>query len=216
MAGELRGREPLILAILAVALLACIAAGYRNPVNYETARPFLDASKRFVDHDTRYLVLSDAPDQVLLDADHQLRPGEVREPARDLRVIPVGDASDVELLRRYVAQYNLRMLDLMRRNADKQPSMRPMPLSRPAFALIEFIALLPVVLNLYLRYRLGPYRLDGKLWTASFGDVSLRYVRPSTYADEALPLLYLLWIDMVLIVPWALYIVFKFADAPIR
>lgn len=216
VSGSLPGRTALIAWILGALCVICCAAAYRRPLDYN-GDGSTDAIRAFV-FDSRYLAVNGDKPSVMMSPGRELPANEPLEIGRDVRLVPPVPSTESEHGKQiaYLASYNSTMMVLVHGAARGGPVKRPMPVSRPVFALLLTLVVMPLLLSLYLRYRLGPYRLDGKRWTVSFWDVSWRYMRPSTYAEGAGPLLLLLWISVGIFVPWVFLIVAIAKDKPIR
>jgi hypothetical protein len=211
------GRSALIACIVGVLALAALSAvDYSGPIDYVHAAPFRDVLHAYARHDTRYLAVKSAHPTVTLPSGVGLPTDEPLEIGRDIRLVdpPAATTSDLERQADYIAKYNAHMLALVRGNSPGPPH-RLRPISRPLLALIIAAALLPMMLHLYIRYRLAPYRFDGKPWTVSLTSEFYTYLRFGTYAREAQSLVILLWVTLAACLPWALLIVYPLRDVPI-
>jgi len=211
------GRSALIACIIGLLALAALSAvDYSGPIDYVHAAPFRDVLHAFARHDTRYLAVKSAHPTVTLAPGTVLPPDEPLEIGRDIRLVDplAGTPSDRARQADYIAKYNAHMLALVHGNSPGPPH-RPQPISRPLFALITAVALAPMMLHLYVRYRLGPYRLDGKPWTVSLTSEFYTFMRFGTYTRQAESLVILLWVTLGACVPWVLLIVYPIRDVPI-
>ena len=212
-----KGRTALVLWILGTLLVICCAAAYRPAIDYARADGREDAIKAFPS-DSRYLALEASQPSVILPANRSLPPDEPLEIGRDMRLLPAVSGTDHqrEQQNTYLASYDSAIATLVHGAAHDRPVTRPTPISRPVFALWLTLTVLPFLVGLYLRYRLGPYRLDGQPWTVSFYDIAWRYMRPSTYAEQARPLLHLLWFSVAIFPPWVFLIASRIKDRPLQ
>jgi hypothetical protein len=201
---------PALLACYAVILLiAGAAAAYRPGINYATADPKADALKAFARGDSRFLALPDAVSAALA-GDAVTPVGKHLDPDRDVRVIaPAANrpASPAQLA--YVKTYNSMMATVTSHAGNGAPFVRPRPLSRFVFWLECLLMVAPFILHLYVLYRLGPYRTDGRLWATCLFEIN-RPLSPRTYKyrEEIYPLLYLAWLTFGLAPFWALLLLF--------
>jgi hypothetical protein len=204
-AALVRWSLALLILVIALSLLNL----HRRPIDYSHADGAQDAFGNASIDDTRYLCVQVEFPAVPLLPNLAFSPDEPLEPGRDVRLIPAAPAGLYDKQREYLMSYNGVINELLRTKQRRgQPVRRPAPLSAPEFVMIAVLTAAPFFLHLYLQYRLGPYRLDGRLWTHNlWSDDTWDYMRPATYSDGAQFLLMLLWIDTALIVPWVLEIV---------
>jgi hypothetical protein len=207
---ELAGKWALVAcigALLSVCLLASL--DWRGPIDYRGSaktRAF-EANAR---HDSRYLESRSRPLlRPLLPPGLDFDPSETLQLGRDIRLVPAaGDDADAARLQNdYLMQYNG---EIWRLRAQAGYPRRPTPLSKPMTMTLCALAMLPLMVNLYIRYRLGPYRLDGKSWTVSLTRETYTYFMRKTYSSDATGWLYALWLSMILLAPWGFLIAWKF------
>lgn len=211
-----RGRNAMLACVAGSLLIIFVLSMYRPSINYVTADPRYDAMRAFAYDDTRYLAVQADPPFVPLPPGQSLLADDPVEVARDIRFVTKLSGPSAEAAQNaYLRSYNATM-KVMVYKTGKAHIRRPTPISRPIFALEVSLAVLPMLLTLYLRYRLGPYRRDGSSWTADFLRVLPVYLLPRTYTEAARPLLLLLWVDYALIIPWLILIVLSLGNGPLQ
>jgi len=206
---ERRRGLPALLACFAVMLvLTAAAAAYKRDINYGTADTARDAINAFAGGDSRYLVVGSSEFAVQVPNDLAELAGEPLDVDRDVRLLrPLSDQPSSKSQLEYVRRYNSTMAVLVRGATPAGGHfVRPKPMSRVVFWLECIVVLAPFMVIFYLRYRLGPYRTDGRLWVVSL--LETRHLMPSTYREDGWFLLRLLWITMALTIPWTLFVVF--------
>ncbi len=214
--GAPRGRNAMLVCVAGSLLLIFVLSMYRRSINWATADASYDAMGAFAYGDTRYLAVQADPPLVPLPPGQSLLADEPLEVPRDIRLVPkLSEPSAEAAQSAYLRSYNATM-KVMVYKTGKAHVRRPTPTSRPIFALEVSLAVLPMILTLYLRYRLGPYRRDESSWTADFWRVGPVYLLPRTYTEAARPLLLLLWVDCALIIPWLILIVIALGNGPLR
>jgi len=108
-------------------------------------------------------------------------------------------------------------MDILRAKQHGRPFVRPVPLSAVEVVGLTMLALLPGAIHICLRYRLGPYRCDGRKWNYDLRDISdcWDHMRLSFYVDEGHPLLMLLWLNTGLSIPWLMLIISVVRHRPV-
>jgi len=214
----LPGRTALVMWVLGTLVVACVLAVLglrRQPIDYLTADGAMDAMRQAAIYDTRYLAVASNQPSVPLPPDRSFPPEEPLEIGRDVRLIPPAPPALTDKQQAYLTRYNGTMTELLRAELHGQPVRRPAPLSAAMWVITAMLVMAPFLVSLYLRYRLGRYRLDGRTWTYTLWDLTWEYMRPSTYSEGAWPLLLLLWIDAAFIVPWVFLIVSAIHNRPL-
>ncbi len=202
-----------LLAVVAATLLLSALATRPRAIDFAAADGHSDAIRSFP-ADTRFITIAGTDDRVPLTANAVLPADEPTAPGRDVRTI----APEPRLALRgrqqaYVAQYNATMLTLVRAKSDRGP--RPDPVSRTRFTLLMLVMILPLLLNVYLRYRLAPYRVDGSTFTSTFWDLAWRYMRPSSYTADAERLVFSLWLTLPLFLLSIIAVLKNIGGAPL-
>jgi len=187
---------PALLACFAVMLvLAAAVAAYKRDINYATADASRDAINAFAGGDSRFLAVASSGSAVQVPKDLAEVAGEPLYVDRDVRLLALpSDQPPSRLQVEYVRRYNSAMAALLRAAVPAGGNfVRPKPMSRVVFwfecALVEA----PFMAIFYLRYRLGPYRIDGRLWVVRLLETT-RHLMPSTYREDGWFLLRFLWI----------------------
>jgi len=206
---ERRRGLPALFACFAVMLiLAAAAAAYRRDIDYAKADPTRDAINAFAGGDSRYLAVGLSHSALQVPNDLAELAGEPLDVDRDVRLLPpLSDQPSSTSQLEYVRRYNSTMAVLVRGVTPAGGHVvRPKPMSRVVFWLECVLVLAPFMVIFYLRYRLGPHRIDGRLWALSLLETT-RHLMPSTYREDGWFLLRLLWITMALTIPWTLFVV---------
>jgi hypothetical protein len=212
-AGPAQGRLALTICIALILLAGGTASlNWRPAIDYSDGKPGLRALESLAHGDSRYLAIQGAyPNTPPLPQGASFERDEPLEISRDIRFVrPAESGSNLDRQREYLATYNFEMMQSVHRKMNGSPIRRPWPIPRLLSLAIAEIALLPLMLILYLRYRLGPYRLDGKSWTVSLTSESYTYLMFKTYRPEASSLVVALWAAMLLLVPWSLFMILFF------
>src|SRR5262249_24477948 len=112
--------------------------------------------------------------------------------ARDVRDLPIASPDDRAAQRDFIGRYNATMARIVPPSAHAHPVVRSRPLPRALFAVELLLVGAPFMILLYLRYRLGAYRIGRRSWTADFWHPT-RYLTSSSYTVEGAPLVRALW-----------------------
>jgi hypothetical protein len=186
-----------VLCLLAMAALAIGAAAVRAPANYHRD-PNDAAIRAFASGDTRFLAVRGEP----------VPPGDgPLDRARDIRDLPIASPDDDATQREFIGRYNDTMAKILRASAHGQPIVRSRPFPRALFAVELLFVVAPFMLLLYVRYRLGAYRIGERSWTADFWH-PIRYLMPSSYTVQGTPLVRVLRGLLIATVPWILFVLF--------
>ena len=185
----------MIVCMAAMILAAIAAATFHAPYDYGRD-PRAAAIRAFADDDPRYLAVRGEPVNVT---------GEPVDRALDVRDLPPASAEQRVIQRDYIDRYNAVMRTIVSQ-ARGRSTLRRRPLPRALFAVELLLAIVPFTLMLYVRYRLGAYRLGSQSWTTDFWS-PVRYLTTSSYSAAGAPLLGVLWALHVVTVPWILFVV---------
>jgi hypothetical protein len=208
-----QGRLALTICIALILLAGGVASlNWVPAIDYSDGKPALRALESLAHGDSRYLaVQGKVPITPPLPPGSLFENDEPLEIGRDVRFVrPAESGPDLERQREYLAAYNFEMMRSVHRKVNGALFRRPQPISWLFSLIIVEIALFPLMLILYLRYRLGPYRLDGKPWTVSLTSETYTYLMLKTYRPEASSLVVALWAAMLLLAPWSLFMILFF------